>query len=171
MLSKKIEEAINLQINAEMWSAYLYLSMSMNAEAAGYKGVANWFYIQFQEEQAHARIFMNYLNSRGAAVVLAPIDAVKTSWETNCAAFKDTLEHEQKVTAMINNIAFLAHEERDFATLNMINWFIDEQVEEEESVNDIINTLEMLGDSKNGFYTFDKELAARVYTAPAQLTK
>lgn len=171
MLNKKIEEAINNQINAEMWSAYLYLSMSMNAEAAGYKGVANWFYIQFQEEQAHARIFMNYLNSRGAAVKLAAIDAVPTSWATNKAAFEDTLEHEKKVTALINNIDYLAHEERDFATLNMIGWFIDEQVEEEESVNDIINTLEMLGDSKNGFYTFDKELASRVYVAPTQLTK
>lgn len=171
MLSQKLTDAINNQINAEMWSAYLYLSMSMDAETKGYKGVANWFYIQFQEEQAHARIFMNYLNSRGAKVELAAIDAVKTSWDTIACAFKDTLEHEQKVTALINEIAVLAHQEHDFASMSMIEWFINEQVEEEESVNDILNTLEMLGDSKNGAYMFDKELAARVFTLPTQLTK
>lgn len=171
MLSKKLEVAINNQINAELWSAYLYLSMSMDAESKGFKGVANWFYVQFQEEQAHARIFMNYLNSRGAKVELSAIDAVPTSWETLCKAFGETLEHEQKVTALINEIAYIAHQEHDFASLSMVEWFINEQVEEEESVGDIINSLEMLGDSKHGLYMFDKELATRTFVMPAQLTK
>lgn len=169
MLSKKIEEVINAQINAELWSAYLYLSMSLDAEVKGLKGVSSWFYVQFQEEQAHARIFMNYINSRGGVVELKPIDAVPTSWGSVTEWFAETLKHEQLVTSLINNIAAVAYEERDFASMNMINWFIDEQVEEEDSVNEIISSLELLGDSKNGLYTLDKELGARVYTEPSLL--
>ena len=91
MLSQKLHEAMNAQVNAELWSAYLYLAMSLDAETKGYKGVANWFYVQFQEEQAHARIFMNYLNSRDAKVELKPIEAVPTSWNTVLDMFKQTL--------------------------------------------------------------------------------
>ena len=105
MLSKKLHEALNAQINAELWSAYLYLSMSMDAEAKGLKGVANWFYIQFQEEQDHARIFMNYILSRDAEVTLRPIAEVRTSWASPLEMFRDTLEHEKKVTALINDLA------------------------------------------------------------------
>ena len=110
MLSKKLHEALNAQINAEMWSAYLYLSMSLDAEVKGYKGIANWFYVQFREEQDHARIFMNYLLSRDAAVSLQPIEAVRTSWASPLEMFRDTLEHEQVVTGMINNLAAIARE-------------------------------------------------------------
>ena len=108
MLSNKLHDALNAQINAELWSAYLYLSMSMDAEAKGLKGVANWFYIQFREEQDHARIFMNYLLSRDCEVKLAPIAEVRTAWSSPLEMFRDTLEHEKKVTAMINNLAAIA---------------------------------------------------------------
>ena len=118
MISQKLHAAVNAQINAELWSAYLYLAMSLDAESKGYKGFANWFYIQFQEEQAHARIFMNYLNSVDAKVELLPIAEVRTSWDSVLDMFKQTLEHEKKVTAMINNIAAIANADKDYAAIN-----------------------------------------------------
>ncbi len=169
MLSTRLHNAINAQVNAELWSAYLYLAMSLDAEAKGYKGVANWFYVQFQEEQAHARIFMNYLNSRDAKVELLPIEAVPSTWDTILDMYRQTLEHEKKVTALINNLAAIAAEDRDFASINRLNWFIDEQVEEEESARDMIFTVEAVENDKYGMYMLDKELAARVYNVPAPL--
>ena len=170
MISNRLHEAINAQINAELWSAYLYLAMSLDAESKGYKGVANWFYVQFQEEQAHARIFMNYLNSRDAKVELLPVEAVPSTWDSVLDMFRQTLEHEKKVTSLINNLAAIANEDRDFASINRLNWFIDEQVEEEESARDMIFTVESVENDKYGMYMLDKELAARVYNVPAPLS-
>lgn len=169
MLSNKMAKAINEQINRELWSAYLYLSMSMYAETKGLKGVANWFFIQFREEQDHARIFMNYLNARGAQVELQPIAAVQTSWDNMEQAFADTLAHERVVTEAINSLAQLAQDEHDFASQSMLRWFIDEQVEEEESVGDILNTLEQLKGLNQGLYMLDKDLSTRTYTVPSPL--
>ena len=171
MLSKKLHEAINAQINAEFWSAYLYLSMSMDAEAKGMKGLANWFYIQFQEEQAHARIFMNYVLSRDAEVKLAPIAEVRTSWDSALQMFEETLAHEKKVTAMIHNLAAIAAEDKDYASSNMLVWFIDEQIEEEENARGMIAAYEAVEGNKFGVYMLDKELAARTYTVPSPLAK
>lgn len=169
MLSQQLHEALNAQINAEMWSAYLYLSMSVDAEAKGLKGVANWFYVQFQEEQDHARILMNYILSRDAEVRLQPIAEVRTSWDSPLEMFRDTLEHEQKVTAMINNLAAIAAGDKDYASSNMLVWFIDEQVEEEESAREMIGACEAVEGNKFGLYMLDKELAARTYTQAAPL--
>lgn len=169
MLSSNLYKAINEQINAELWSAYLYLSMSMDCQAKGYNGIANWFYVQFQEEQAHARIFMNYLNSRDAKVELLPIVEVRTSWDSVLDMFKQTLEHEKKVTGLINNIAAIANEDRDYASINRITWFIDEQVEEEESAREMIAAFEAVEGNKYGMYMLDKELASRTYVAPSPL--
>ena len=169
MISKKLHDAINAQINAELWSAYLYLAMSMDAETKGYKGVANWFYVQFKEEQDHARIFMNYLNSVDAKVTLLPIDEVPATWDSVLAMFKQTLEHEKKVTSLINNLATIANEDRDFASINRLVWFIDEQVEEEENARDMITAVEAVEENKYGMYMLDKELAARVYSTPSPL--
>ena len=169
MLSKQLHQAINAQINAELWSAYLYLSMSMDAEAKGLKGVANWFHVQYLEEQDHARIFMNYLNSRDAKVTLLPIEEVPSEWDSVLAMFKQTLEHEKKVTALINNLAFIANEDRDFASVNRLVWFIDEQVEEEENAREMIAAVEAVEGNKYGMYMLDKELATRVYTIPSPL--
>lgn len=169
MLSKKLESALNAQVNAEFWSAYLYLSMSVDAAAKGHKGVANWFSVQFQEEQAHAQILMNYILSRGGRVTLAPIAEVKTEWASPLEAFKDTLEHERKVTALIDNLCRIADEEKDFATMNMLAWFVDEQVEEEENAADLIDSLDKVNDSKLGLYMIEKELEARTYTVPSPL--
>lgn len=169
MISKKLHDAINAQINAELWSAYLYLAMSLDAETKGYKGVANWFYVQFQEEQDHARIFMNYLNSVDAKVTLLPIEEVPATWDSVLAMFKQTLEHEKKVTSLINNLAAIANDDRDFASINRLVWFIDEQVEEEESARDMITAVEAVEDNKYGMYMLDKELAARTYTQASPL--
>ena len=143
--------------------------MSLDAESKGYKGFANWFYVQFQEEQAHARIFMNYLNSRDAKVELLPIDPVPATWDSVLDMFRHTLEHEKKVTSLINNLAAIANEDRDFASINRLNWFIDEQVEEEESARDMITAVEAVEDNKYGMYQLDKEQAARVYNVPSPL--
>lgn len=169
MISKRLEEAINAQINAEMWSAYLYLSMSSYCQHAGYPGMANWFTIQFKEEQDHAQIFVNYLQSRGGRVLLRAIDAVDTEWASPLAAFEHTLHHEEKVTSLINNLMAIAVEERDFASQSRMQWFIDEQVEEEENATDIIQKLRMLDGNGYGMYQLDQELAARVYTQVAPL--
>jgi ferritin len=152
-----------------MWSAYLYLSMSMDDEAKGHKGVANWFYIQFREEQDHARIFMNYLNSRDEKVELMPVESVPTEWNSVLDMFKQTLEHERKVTAMINNLSAIAAQDNDFASANRLVWFIDEQIEEEESAREMIAAFEAVEGNKYGMYMLDKELAARTYATPSPL--
>ena len=169
MLSKNLHEAVNAQINAELWSAYLYLSMSLDAEAKGLKGVANWFYIQYREEQDHARIFMNFLNSRDAKVELQPIAEVPTVWNSALDMFKDTLAHEQKVTALIQNLAAIAHDDADFASQNSLVWFINEQVEEEETAREMIAAFDAVEGNKFGLYMLDKELATRTYNTPAPL--
>lgn len=169
MLSQKLHDAINAQINAELWSAYLYLAMAMDAETKGYTGVANWFKVQFQEEQDHARIFMNYLNSRDAKVVLAPIAEVPSEWPTVVEMFRQTLDHERKVTGMINNLAAIAQADNDFASINRMVWFVNEQVEEEETARQMIASAEAVIDNKYGMYMLDKELASRTYTQASPL--
>ncbi|MCI9171745.1 ferritin [uncultured Duncaniella sp.] len=170
MMNPKIQDAINEQINAEMYSAYLYLSMAQYFEAEGLAGFANWFKIQFQEEQAHATIFMNYINQRGGRVLLKAIEAVPTEWESPMAAFVNTLEHEKKVTALINNLYTMALEEQDYATRDRLTWFVNEQVEEEDNCRTLIDKLRMIGDNGMGLYMLNTELAARNYTAPSALS-
>ena len=170
MLSKKMEDALNEQINAELWSAYLYLSMGMQFENAGLNGVANWFKVQFQEEQAHAEIFMNFVNQRGGRVLLKPIAAVDTDWATPLDAFKATLAHEQKVTAMINNLYSIAEEEKDYATRERLVGFVNEHVEEEDSAQELIDKFTLIGNDGMGLYTLNQELAARAYTVPSPLS-
>lgn len=169
MIKQSIQDAINAQINAEFWSAYLYLSMAMQFEADGKSGFANWFRIQFKEEQAHAEIFINYLVSRGGRVILKPIAEVPTGWDNPLAAFEATLVHEEKVTGLINNLYALAEKEHDYATRGKLDWFVSEQVEEEETARTIIDRLRLIGEDGLALYTLDQELAARVYNVPAPL--
>lgn len=169
MLNKKIEEAINAQINAEMWSAYLYLSMAAHCHAIGQPGMAKWFEVQFKEEQDHAKILFNYVISRNGNVTLKAIDAVPTEWSSILDVFESTLAHEQKVTAMINDLFALTTQENDYATQSMLKWFIDEQVEEEENAQTIIDNIKMIKDNGYGIYMLDKELGARTYTQPSPL--
>ena len=171
MISNKIISAITAQINWEFWSGYLYLSMANHFESIGRKGIANWFRIQFKEEFAHAQIFINYLNARGAKVVLSPIKEVPSEWASPLEAFAATLAHERQVTSLINNLYALAEEEKDFATRQMLNWFIAEQVEEEETAQDLIDNFTLVGEDGTGIYQIDAELAKRTYKAPALLSK
>jgi Ferritin-like protein len=164
MLNKKVEEALNKQINAEFWSGYMYLSMSAYFAKEGKSGFSNWFKVQALEEQDHGMKLFNYIISRGGEVKIEPIAAVPQSWKSPLDVFKAALEHEKKVTAMINDLVTLANEEKDYATLSMLQWFVDEQVEEEESAQEYIDSLEMIKDNGFGIYTLDKELKARKYT-------
>ncbi|MCH5309744.1 MAG: ferritin [Prevotella sp.] len=169
MISSKLQDAINAQINAEFWSGYLYLAMSQYFESEGHTGIANWFKVQFKEEQAHAEIFINYLNSRGGRVILAPIAEVPTSWESPLAAYEHTLAHEEKVTGLINNIYAIAVEEKDYATCNKLDWFVEEQVEEEETARELVDKLKLIGNNGLALYTLNKELGARTYNVPSPL--
>ena len=166
MISKNIQSALNNQINAELWSAYLYLSMSLDAEAKALKGFANWFFVQWLEEQDHARIFQNHINDRGGKVLLESIDDVMTEWDNPLDMFLDTLEHEKKVTSMINDLVRLANKEQDFATLSLLKWFVDEQVEEEKNASDLIDDLKYAGDNYDVIRAIDKELAERKHSKP-----
>ena len=169
MLHPRVEAALNAQINAEMWSAYLYLSMAAYCHNEGYTGMANWFQVQFKEEQDHAQILFNHVIARGGRVKLAPIEAVETEWASVLAVFENTLQHEKKVTMLINDLYTIAIEEKDYASQSMLKWFIDEQVEEEESARDMILAVEAVEDNKYGMYMLDKDLATRTYTQASPL--
>ncbi len=166
MISQTIEKGINAQINAEFWSAYLYLSMSCSFASKGYNGIANWFMIQHREELDHAYMLIDYLNRRDGVVALEPIANVPSQWATPREAYADTLAHEQKVTALINNLYAAAEAEHDYATRQKLNWYVAEQVEEEDTVHDILDTLNRIGDDATGLYQFDLEMAKRTYSAP-----
>ena len=125
--------------------------------------------MQYQEELDHVKIFFDYILQRDGKVLLQPIEGVPTEWTTPLSLFEETLKHEQKVTGLINKLYALSLEEDDFATQSMLKWFIDEQVEEEESAKDIIDSLRMIGDNGYGIYTLDKDLSTRVYTQAAPL--
>ncbi|MCQ2154058.1 MAG: ferritin [Bacteroidales bacterium] len=164
-----MQNAINKQINAELWSAYLYLAMSMDAEAKALKGVANWFFVQWLEEQDHARIFQNYMNSIGAKVVLHPIDKVAAEWDNPLEMFKQTLEHEKEVTEMIKGLVRLAVSEEDFTTLSRLQWFVDEQREEEENARDLVDDFSRAGDDFGTILELDSRLKEREHSKPEPL--
>lgn len=164
-----MQSEINRQINAELWSAYLYLAMSMDAEAKALKGIANWFFIQWLEEQDHARIFQEYLNARGSRVILEPIEKVPTEWESPLEMFKDTLEHEKEVTRLIDKLVKLAIDESDFATLSRLQWFVDEQVEEEDNASQLVNDFCKAGKDFHTIRDLDEKLGERKYGKPEPL--
>lgn len=163
-----MEKALNEQINAELYSAYLYLSMAAWSEGQGMEGFGNWFKIQAQEELTHAMRFYTYVFGRGGTVKMKAIEAPKTEWKSVLATFQNTLKHEQKVTGLINGLVKLARGESDYATENMLQWFVAEQVEEEDTADRIRQRLELVGSDGNGLHMLDREMAARVFTPPAQ---
>jgi len=167
MLSDKMQKAINDQINAELYSAYMYLSMSAWFESRNLNGFGNWMRVQYQEETFHAMKFYDYVLERGGTVTLAAIDAPPTEWKSPAHVFEETLKHEQKVTSLIHDLAMLAKDEKDLASDIMLQWYVTEQVEEEANADAILQKVKMVGESGNGLFMLDKELAARAYTAPA----
>jgi len=161
MISAKMAQAINTQINREFYSAFLYLAMANDAMDKGFKGAAKWLTVQFNEEQEHALKFAKYLEDQGAKVELAAIAAPKTEWKDLLEMFKDAVAHEKLVTGWINDLNTLAIAEKDYATQNMLVWFINEQVEEEGSAQDVIWMLEMGGGSKGALFMIDRKLGER----------
>ncbi len=167
MLSKKMEDALNGQINAELYSAYLYLSMSADFQSKNLRGFANWMRVQAQEEMVHAMKIYDHVNERGGRVALKPVDGPPTEWALPLAAFEDAYKHEQKVTGLINDLVSLASSEGDNAANIFLQWFVTEQVEEEASADEVVQKLKLIGDSGNGLFMLDQELAQRIFTPPA----
>jgi len=168
MLTPKMEKALNEQINAEIWSAYFYLSMSSYFESKNLSGFANWMKIQWQEELSHANKFFDYINERGGRVILKPIAEVKTEWKDAVEVFQETLEHERHVSGLINNLVNIALEEKDHATNNVLQWFVSEQVEEESGVEDILNQLIMIDGFGHGILMLDREFKTRTFVDDTQ---
>ncbi len=168
MLKEKMEKALNEQINKEMFSAYLYLSMSAYAQTLGLPGVANWMKIQAQEELTHANKFFDYVHERNSRVLLQPIAGVDTEFGSVIEMFERVLEHEQMVTDSINNLVDISIELSDHATRSMLMWFVDEQVEEEASVQEIIDQLKMVEGKGHGLFMIDKDLGQRVFVDSTQ---
>ena len=161
MISKTLQDAINEQINFELFSAYLYLSMSAHFETQNLSGFANWTRVQYQEETGHAMKLYKYVFDRSGAVTLKAIAQPATKFKTPLDIFKEILRHEQKVTSLINKLYELAVKEKDYAAQIFLQWFISEQVEEEKNATDIINMLEMIGDSPVSLIMADRQLGAR----------
>jgi len=166
MLSKKMTDALNKQINKEMYSAYLYLAMSAYSDFKGLKGFSNWFYVQYQEEMEHAMRIYHYVQEQGAQVKLAAVEQPPTDFGTSMDMFEATLKHEQFITKSINELVDMAVAEKDHATQIMLQWFVTEQIEEESNDHEIIDKLKLIGKEGNDLFMIDKELAARVYTPP-----
>ena len=168
MINQRLEKAINQQINAELYSAYLYLSMSAYFESKNLSGFANWMRLQAEEEQTHAMKFFDYVNERGGKVILKDIEASQSEWKSALDAFKHVYSHEQKVTGLINDLVDLSIKEKDHASNNFLQWYVAEQVEEEANASAIVNKLELMGESGNGLFMMDQELGKRVPSPPAE---
>ena len=166
MIKSTVELALNEQINAEFHSAYLYLSMSAHFQSSGLVGYANWMRIQFQEELAHATRFFDYVNERGGRVRLAPIQEVQVEFLDIVDVFEKTLAHEQMVTGRINKLMDISIEENDHATKSFLQWFVDEQVEEEGNVEQILNNLRLIKGEGQGLLMMDREMQQRVFVNP-----
>ena len=161
MISKTLQDALNQQINFELFSAYLYLSMSAHFEAQNLSGFAHWMHVQYQEETGHAMKFYKYVFDRSGVVTLKAIAQPATKFKTPADVFKQVLEHEQKVTSLINKLFEAAVKEKEYAAQSFLQWFINEQVEEEKNATDINNMLEMIGDSPVSLIMADRQLGAR----------
>lgn len=160
-MNKEIVNALNEQINKEIFSAYLYLSMSIHLDSIGLKGMAHWMKIQYQEELMHADKIINYLISKGEKPELKEIKQPQNNWNSIVSIFEAGLKHEEYITQSINDIVVLTKETNDFSTFNFLQWFITEQNEEEEIFRDILDELKMIGDNKAGLFFIDKEMGQR----------
>jgi ferritin len=166
MIKKEILDAMNKQINAESYSAYMYLSMAAYFESKGLSGFANWMKVQYQEETAHALKFFNYLVGRGGKIVLKSVDQVPVEFNDIVDVFEKTLAHEIHVTEMINNLMNVAAAANDHASQSFLKWFVDEQVEEEANVEKILLTLKLINGQGDGIFMMDREMGQRIFVDP-----
>ncbi len=170
MISKKMADRINEQINREMYSAYLYMAMSAKMSEAGYKGVAKWLMIQYHEEMFHAMKFYSYLEDQGASVELKALAKPEVSEKTVKDIFVKVLEHEKSVTKSIHELAALALEEKDYATQGFVAWYVNEQVEEEKNASELLQTLDLVGNSAQGVFLVNIELGKRSLSVPSDFS-
>ena len=166
MISEKLQEAFNDQINKEFYSEYLYLAMKVYFQELNLQGFVNWFDVQVQEEHAHAMGMVNYLNDRGGKVDLRAIEKPVVEGNTPLEVFEHVLRHEEYVTSRINHVMDVAEEVKDRAALSFLDWYLKEQVEEESTVGDVLATLKLIKDDSKALLMLDKDLAARTFTAP-----
>ncbi len=167
VMNKKLQDALNKQLNEELYASYLYLSMSAWCQSQGLNGIAHWMQLQSQEEYGHAMRIFNYINDRNGKVILAEIKAPAVDWDSVKNVIKDTCKHEAKVTAAINELMNLAISEKDHASVGFLNWFVTEQVEEEATAGDILDKLELAGNSPGALFMIDRLLGSRP-AAPAE---
>lgn len=170
MIDKRMEKAINKQINWELYSSYLYMSMAAYFESVNLKGFSNWMRVQVMEELTHAKRFYDFLTARGGRVVLTEIKSPPTDWKSPLAVFENVLDHEQHVTALINDLVDLSVKMKDHATNSFLQWFVNEQVEEEASADEIVQSLKLNKNNPGGLYMIDKDLAQRTFVPPADVT-
>jgi len=160
-MKDSMEKALNGQINAELYSAYLYYAMSAYFESLNFGGFAHWMRVQAREETEHAAKFFSYINDRGGRVILDAIDNPQSEWESPLKAFQDAYAHEQKVSGLIHDLVDLARKENDHATENFLQWYVEEQVEEEAHASEIAEKLKMIQKSPNGLFMLDARLGQR----------
>lgn len=170
MLSKKMENAINGQFNKEVFSAYLYMSMSAYADEHGLKGIAHWFMVQYHEEMVHAMKFFEYLQDQGNSVSFAAIDKPTGTYTTALSLYEAALTHERFITKSINDLVDHAIKEKDHASKAFLDWYVTEQIEEEKNATEIIQTLKMIGNNTAALYLYDKELAVRTVNVPTDFS-
>ena len=166
-MDAKVSKLLNEQITKELYSAYLYLDFSIFYEQQGLDGFANWYMIQAQEERDHAMLFLKYLQNNGEKVALGAVDKPDKELKVLMDPLKAGLEHEKYVTSLINDIYEAAYNVKDFRTMQFLDWFVKEQLEEEKNADDMIKKMELFGSDPKGLYSLDSEYAARIYTAPS----
>lgn len=164
MFNKKLQDAFNEQLNAELYSAYLYVSMAAYFESISLQGMANWMQIQAQEEMQHAAKFFAFINERDGRVLLSQIQGPETKWDSPLAVFENVCTHESHVTSLINGLVDLAIREKDHAANAFLQWFVTEQVEEEASAKEVTDKLKLAGDNASVLFMIDQELAQRTLT-------
>ena len=167
MLNEKVAALINIQINKELYSAYIYLEFANHFVEAGLDGFANWYTIQAQEERDHAMLFLKYLQNNDGKVIFTAIDAPSYNTSSHMDVLRAGLSHEEYVTSLINNIYDVANSVKDFRTMQFLDWFIKEQGEEEKNASELIKKMELFGGDAKSLYMLNQELAARIYTAPS----
>lgn len=163
MISNEMQAMLNEQINAEIWSAYKYLGMSIDAEEHGYRGVCNWFYVQAREELDHARMIQKYITAKDGKVRLLPLSGIEEHCNTPTEMFRVALKHERMITKKIDELMHAAQKEHDYSTCSFLAWFVDEQVEEEEACTDLLEQFEKASDAPCYFMQIDFELQKRSY--------
>ncbi len=168
MFSEKMTKAMADQVNAEFYSAYLYLSMNSYLESINLAGMANWMRMQTQEELYHGMKMYDFILERGGRIILDGIAQPPAEWDSALAVFENAYAHEQKVTALINNLVNIAQDERDHATNIFLQWFITEQIEEEANASGIVHKLQLIGNDASGLFALDQDLGSRVFTPPVK---